>query len=87
MYLLFDECCATALVKFAEALGHTAQRSVDVAGLGRGASDDDVFAFARQGGAIVVTVNRSDFVVLAAVQDHPGVLLIPSLPTKQLRPG
>jgi predicted nuclease of predicted toxin-antitoxin system len=86
MYLLLDECCGKALVRFAEALGHTAQRSVDVAALGRGATDDEVFAFARQGGAVVVTVNRADFIEIAAGSSHPGVLLIPSLPNRKLRP-
>ncbi len=86
MYLLLDECCGKALVKIAEALGHSAQRSVDVGVLGRGATDDAVFAFARQSGAVLVTVNRADFIDIAAAGPHVGVLLIPSLPNRQLRP-
>lgn len=62
------------------------QRSVDAAALGRGATDEEVFAFARQSGAVMVTVNRSDFIDIAASHSHPGVLLIPSLPNKRLRP-
>jgi predicted nuclease of predicted toxin-antitoxin system len=86
MYLLLDECCGKALARIAEAMGHTAQRSVDAAALGSGATDDEVFAFARQGGAVLVTVNRSDFINIAAGHSHAGVLLIPSLPNRQLRP-
>jgi|GEM_PF-2482149 len=86
MYLLLDECCGKALVRFAEALGHTAQRSVDAGALGMGATDEEVFAFARQAGAVVVTINRADFIDIAARHSHPGILLIPSLPNRQLRP-
>ncbi|MDP3673826.1 MAG: hypothetical protein Q8R44_01835 [Novosphingobium sp.] len=39
MYLLVDECCTKALVKFAEARGHSAQRSVDASGSSKGATD------------------------------------------------
>jgi hypothetical protein len=34
MYLLLDECCAKSLVAVAEALGHSAQRTIEVADLG-----------------------------------------------------
>ena len=87
MYLLLDECCGKALAHKAEALGHTAQRSVDVHVLGRGASDPEVFDFARQAGAILVTVNRGDFIALAGQQPgHAGILLIPSVPNRLLLP-
>ncbi|HLZ83550.1 MAG TPA: DUF5615 family PIN-like protein [Caulobacteraceae bacterium] len=87
MYLLFDECCGKALVAAAEAAGHTAQRTIEVAVLGRQAPDQDIFDFARRMGAILVTVNRGDFIALAARgRDHPGVILIPSLPYAALRP-
>jgi predicted nuclease of predicted toxin-antitoxin system len=87
MYLLFDECCGKALVKIAEDHGHTAQRTSEVAMLGRGAADNDIFDFARRQGAVLVTVNRGDFISLAGLGlQHPGVILIPSLPTAKLRP-
>ena len=87
MYLLFDECCCNALVKVAEDAGHTAQRTVEVAVLGKQAADSDIFNFARGVGAIFVTVNRGDFIGLAARgRRHPGVILIPSLPLARLRP-
>jgi predicted nuclease of predicted toxin-antitoxin system len=87
MYLLLDECCGKALGRFAESLGHTAQRSVDVQVLGKGASDAQLFDFARKAGAVLVTVNRADFIALAGTSaSHPGVLLIPSLPNAELRP-
>ena len=65
MYLLLDECCGRHLVRLAANLGHAAQRSIEVAVLRRQASDDAVFDFARAAGAIMVTVNRSDFASLA----------------------
>lgn len=86
MYLLLDECCGKALVRVAEALGHTAQRSINAQPLGRGASDDDVFAFAARVSAVLVTVNKADFIEIAAARSHGGILLIPSLPNRQLRP-
>jgi predicted nuclease of predicted toxin-antitoxin system len=87
MYLLLDECCGKALVGIAERAGHTAQRTVEVAVLGRQAPDLEIFEFARQVGAVFVTVNRGDFIALAGHgRRHPGVILIPSLPTAELRP-
>jgi predicted nuclease of predicted toxin-antitoxin system len=87
MYLLLDECCGKALVRLAESAGHTAQRTVEVGVLGRQAPDHDIFEFAGRVGAVFVTVNRGDFIGLAAKgREHPGVILIPSLPHAQLRP-
>jgi predicted nuclease of predicted toxin-antitoxin system len=87
MFLLLDECCGKALVQIAEDGGHTAQRTVEVAVLGRGAPDSEIFDFARRQGAVLVTVNRGDFISLAGLgRQHPGVILIPSLPMAKLRP-
>ena len=55
MFLLLDECCARSLVAIAEAAGHTAQRSVEVAELGRGALDPAIFEWARREGTILAT--------------------------------
>ena len=87
MFLLLDECCGKALVAYAEQAGHTAQRSVEVAVLGRQAPDDEIIEFCRRVGAILVTVNRGDFIALAGKgPDHVGVILVPSLPNQVLRP-
>jgi predicted nuclease of predicted toxin-antitoxin system len=87
MYLLLDECCGKSLIQLAEGVGHTAQRTVEVAVLGRGAPDNDIFEFARRQDAVLVTVNRGDFISLAGLgREHPGVILIPSLPATKLRP-
>jgi predicted nuclease of predicted toxin-antitoxin system len=87
MYLLLDECCGKALVRVAAQAGHSAQRTVEVAVLGRQAPDRNIIDFARRAGAVFVTVNRGDFIHLAARgRDHPGVILIPSLPHAELRP-
>lgn len=79
MYLLIDECCGKGLVRVAEELGHTAQRTKEVVGLGPGATDGDIFDFVRTNGATFVTINRADFVDLAAYgRDHFGVIVLPS---------
>lgn len=81
MYLLLDECCPKALVGIAEDLGHSAQRTIEVEALGRQASDPDIFSFACAVGAVIVTVNRGDFLNLATHRpDHPGLILLPSTP-------
>lgn len=80
MYLLIDECCGKGLVKVAAELGHTAQRTREVVGLGPGATDRDICDFARTNGATFVTINRADFVDLAAYgRDHLGVIVLPSV--------
>ena len=81
MYLLLDECCPKSLVGIADGHGHTAQRTLAIAALGRQATDAAIFAFAREVRAVVVTVNAGDFLALAArAPDHPGLILLPSLP-------
>lgn len=79
MYLLLDECCPRSLVGVASDLGHTAQRTLEIAGLGRQATDAAIFAFACAVRGTVVTVNAGDFLALAArVPNHPGLILLPS---------
>ena len=65
LYRLLDECCPKSLVGIAGGLGHTAQRTLAIAELGRQATDAAIFAFAGEARAIVVTVNAGDFLVLA----------------------
>jgi predicted nuclease of predicted toxin-antitoxin system len=80
MYLLIDECCGKSLVRVAESLGHTAQRTTLVTFLGRGASDNEIVEFARRNEAIIVTSNSVDFLALAAAgRDHAGMILLPSV--------
>ncbi|MGC2201718.1 MAG: DUF5615 family PIN-like protein [Stellaceae bacterium] len=78
MYLLVDECCGKSLVAVAQREGHVAQRSIEIGELGRGASDANIFAFARANGAVIVTINQGDFIDLAArASDRPGIILLP----------
>ena len=78
MYLLIDECCGKGLVSVAEAAGHVAQRTVEIAKLGRGASDADIFAFAAAHRAIVVTINQGDFIQLSnRAMTRTGLILLP----------
>src|ERR1051326_8086042 len=85
MYLLIDECCGKALVSIAHRLGHTAQRTREVGKLGEGADDRTIFDFARASGAVFVTINRTDYVALAAYgPPHPGVIILPSVAGREL---
>jgi predicted nuclease of predicted toxin-antitoxin system len=80
MYLVIDECCGKKLKPLAEDQGHSAQRSIEVAQLGQGASDADIFAFAAASGAVLVTINQGDFRALSMqVDPRPGLVLLPSL--------
>jgi len=80
MYLIIDECCGKKLVSVAEDHGHVAQRSIEIAELGQGASDADIFLFAVANGAIVLTINQGDFLALAKqFNSRPGLVLLPSL--------
>jgi predicted nuclease of predicted toxin-antitoxin system len=75
MYLLIDECCGKALVSISHRLGHTAQRTREIGELGSGADDRRIFEFARRNGAVFVTINRTDYVALAAYgRPHPGAI-------------
>lgn len=79
MYLLIDECCADGLATVARKAGHTAQLTKQVGELGRGATDEDIFAFARRHDAVLVTINAADFRDLARHRSHAGVVLLPSV--------
>ena len=85
MYLLIDECCGKALVSISHRLGHTAQRTREIGELGSGADDRRIFEFARRNGAVFVTINRTDYVTLAAYgRPHPGVIILPSVAGREL---
>jgi len=40
------------------------------------AKDDEVFAYACEQGVLMVTCNRDDFLELAAVRKHPGLIIL-----------
>jgi predicted nuclease of predicted toxin-antitoxin system len=79
MFFLIDECCAKGLVRIAQTAGHAAQRTIEVAALGRAADDSSIFQFARRTGAVLVTVNAIDFQKLAARTDHHGIVSLPAV--------
>ena len=80
MYLVIDECCGKKLKPAADDQGHAAQRSIEIGQLGQGATDADIFAFATENGAVVVTINQGDFLALAKQSSsRPGLILLPSL--------
>jgi hypothetical protein len=78
MYLIIDEDCPACLVRYAAQHGHTAQRSIHVQGLGRGAPDAAIWAFAQHGGGVIVIRNIVDYVPLAVGKSHAGVLGLPT---------
>jgi predicted nuclease of predicted toxin-antitoxin system len=54
-----------------------------VAALGKGATDADIYSFAVQHGAVLVTENARDFIRLGQGGNHPGMILLPSLPPRR----
>ena len=78
MFLIIDEDCPVCLVRHAASLGHTAQRSVHVQGLGRGAPDAAIWAFAQAAGGVLVTRNFIDYLPLAARGTPAGVIALPA---------
>jgi predicted nuclease of predicted toxin-antitoxin system len=78
MFLIIDEDCPVCLVRYATSLGHTAERSVHVPGLRRGAPDAAIWAFAQAADAVLVTRNFVDFLPLAVGAAHAGVVALPA---------
>jgi predicted nuclease of predicted toxin-antitoxin system len=78
MYLIIDEDCPACLIRYATQLGHTAQCSIHVQGLGQGAPDAAIWAFAQQAGGVLVTRNFVDYIPLATGNPHAGVLALPA---------
>lgn len=57
-------------------LGHDVLTIQETGHAGRGTSDQDVLAFARERDRVVLTQNRRHFVRLHAEQpDHPGIIV------------
>jgi predicted nuclease of predicted toxin-antitoxin system len=77
MFLLLDENIAACAA--AGGTLYTAQRSVEIRALGRGASDPDIYDFARQHNAVLVTQNRDDFAALAIRHGPVPVIVLPSV--------
>jgi len=47
--------------------------------------DEDVFAYARKQGLVLITCNRDDFLALAEnTTDHPGVIVLIRRRTRQM---
>jgi predicted nuclease of predicted toxin-antitoxin system len=40
------------------------------------ARDEEVFAYARRQGILMITCNRDDFLALAATSQHPGLIVL-----------
>ncbi len=75
MFLLLDENIAKCLAD-GETL-YTAQRSVETLLLGRGATDVELYAFARDTGAVLVTQDGDDFAALALKHGMIPVIVLP----------
>jgi predicted nuclease of predicted toxin-antitoxin system len=61
---------------------YTAQRSVEVRDLGRGATDPDIYDFAKRQNALLVTRNRDDFAALVLRRGPIPVIVLPSVPPR-----
>lgn len=77
MFLLLDENIAACVVGGGTL--YTAQRSLAIRGLGRGASDRDIYDFVRQNNAVLVTQNRDDFAALVVRYGPIPVIVLPSV--------
>lgn len=77
MNILLDENLSPRLVQLLAAKGVPAQHVAHV-GLS-GASDPEVWRYAYEHDQVVVTINASDFLVLAGSVDlHPGLIVLRS---------
>lgn len=75
MNVLLDENLSPRLVQLLAAKGIPAQHVAHV-GLS-GARDPDVWRYAYEHDQVVVTINASDFLMLAAAVDlHPGLIVL-----------
>lgn len=77
MFLLLDENVARCAV--VGGTFYTAQRSVEIHALGRGAADRDIYDFVQRSNAVLVTQNRDDFVALALRHGPISVIVLPSV--------
>jgi predicted nuclease of predicted toxin-antitoxin system len=82
MFLLLDENIARCAVVGGTL--YTAQRSVEIHALGRGAADRDIYDWVQRNNAVLVTQNRDDFAALALRHGPIAVIVLPSVePRKQ----
>jgi predicted nuclease of predicted toxin-antitoxin system len=77
MLLLLDENIARCVARGGTT--YTAQRSLETPGLGRGAADEDVYAFVRRHGAVLVTQDRDDFARIVVRRGAIPVIVLPSV--------
>ena len=80
MFLLLDENIARCAVRGGTL--YTAQRSVETHGLGRGAADEDLYAFARTNGAVLITQDRDDFARIVGRRGPIPVIVLPSMASR-----
>jgi predicted nuclease of predicted toxin-antitoxin system len=83
MFLLLDETIAKCLAHGGTL--YTAQRSIDVRLLGRGAGDIEIFAFVRESGAVLVTQDGEDFAELVRKHGPLPVIVLPCVAPRTQR--
>ena len=84
-HVILDENVQKSLATLLRNAGHTVDRAIEI-GLGA-TPDEDIFAFAQQVGAVVVTKDTTFVDATALPSDHAGVILLrfPSLtPSKEV---
>lgn len=76
MRLYANENFPRQVVDALKELGHDVLTTVEAGNANRSVSDWDVLAFASRHGRAVVTLNRRDFIRLAATtEDHAGIVV------------
>lgn len=85
MYFLIDECLPLSLARLLKARGHAVSRVIEVRWLGRQAPDNEVYRFACENQATIITCNRADFRDLfEGSHARTCVLVVPQVPSKEL---
>jgi predicted nuclease of predicted toxin-antitoxin system len=82
-FALLDECVAKCCQRGGSV--YTAQRSREVAVLGPGASDQDIYEFVRRTQCILVTCNGKDFAALVMNHVQIRAIVLPQVEPKKQR--
>jgi len=76
-----DHDVPAEVARVLRAEGHEATELRDV--LNATATDEEAFSYARAHGLLMLTCNRDDFLKLASLQAHPGLIILIRRRTRQ----
>jgi predicted nuclease of predicted toxin-antitoxin system len=74
MTFLLDQDVPDAIARVIQQSGHEVQRLREM--ISAESPDADVLAFAHSRSAVLVTCNRDDFLALAKIQPHAGIIVL-----------